>query len=160
MSFGMMATDELDQRPEFDFGRSEMEYKILIKWVTAIKSLPPCLSKKNIQKVLSLVPTKPKPEPEPILPSAQPEEFQSVSEPVDLSMLSTNVLGSSSGVKQEPDFDEHMTDREPTQGPRIPLSFSTQTFNNIISQIPDHPVLNIDCQSRDAIHDSLNLLFH
>ena len=31
MSFGMMATDESDQRPEFDFGRSEMEYRILIK---------------------------------------------------------------------------------------------------------------------------------
>ena len=73
-------------------------------------------------------------------------------------MLSTHVIGSSSGVK--PEFDEPMSEREPTQGPWIPLSFSTHTFNNIISQMPEHPVLNIDCQSRDAIHDSLNFLFH
>ena len=72
MSFGMMNTDESDQKPEFDFGRSEMEFRILKKWVTAIKSLPPCLSEKTIQKVLSLVPPEPKPEPEPILPSVQP----------------------------------------------------------------------------------------
>ena len=162
----MMATDESDQRPEFDFGRSEMEFRILTKWVTAIKSLPPCLSEKTIQKILKLVPQEPKPEPEPIISSAQAEITQPVSEFVNLSMLSTQVRGSSSGVKQEPEFDEIMTDQEPTQRqeptqhPRVPLSFSTHTFNNIISQMPEHPVINIDCQSRDAIHDSLNLLFH
>ena len=26
--------------------------------------------------------------------------------------------------------------------------------------MPEHPILNIDCPSRDAIHDYLNLLFH
>ena len=89
MSFGMMDTDESDQRPEFDFGRSEMECRILTKWVTAIKSLPPCVSEKTIQRILSLVPQEPKPEPKPIVSFAQAEIFQSVSEPVNLSMLST-----------------------------------------------------------------------
>ena len=95
-SFGMMNTEETDNRPEYDFGKSDVEYRILLKWVTAIKGLPPCLSEKTIQKILSLVP----PEPESV-PAVQPESPIAQSEPViDLSMLSTNVLGSSSGVKK------------------------------------------------------------
>ena len=95
MSFGMMTTDEIDQRPEFDFGQSEKEFRSLTRWVTAIKSLPPTISEKTIQKVLSLVPT----EPEPVPDSVQAELPPSVSESFGLSMLSTNLLGSSSGVK-------------------------------------------------------------
>ena len=34
------------------------------------------------------------------------------------------------------------------------------SVSNIISQIPEHPVLNIQCQTREEIKTAITLLFH
>ena len=49
-----------------------------------------------------------------------------------------------------PPFDTEMLDLPDTSPWSVPssLSFGINEMNNLISQIPDQPVLNIQCQSR------------
>ena len=45
-----------------------------------------------------------------------------------------------------------------------PTSFKTHfginSLNNLVSQMPDQPVLNIQCHSREDIKNAIQLLFH
>ena len=107
LSFGMMNVQ--DQRPEFDFGRSDREFRSLSKWVTAIKGLPSFFPVKTYQKIIKLYEQVTTPTPEPASGKVVPEVVEAPTS-IDLSMLSTNVLGSSSGVKDEPEFDEPMAE--------------------------------------------------
>ena len=45
-----------------------------------------------------------------------------------------------------------------SSGPKFYTNFGVTSMNNLISQMPDHPVLNIGCQSREEIKAALNLL--
>ena len=43
-------------------------------------------------------------------------------------------------------------------GPKFYTNFGVTSMNNLISQMPEHPVLNIGCQSCEEIKAALNLL--
>ena len=44
--------------------------------------------------------------------------------------------------------------------PQFNTSFGINSVSNIISQMPKHPVQNIQCQSREEIKTAITLLFH
>ena len=71
-------------------------------------------------------------------------------------MMSLQSHGEHSGVKVE--FDEVM--REASQAPKVKTSFGINSINNLISSMPEQPVLNIQCQTRSEIKDAITLLFH
>ena len=59
-------------------------------------------------------------------------------------------------IKNEaPDFPESSTinhlDNSASIAPKFPTNFGVSSISNIISQIPDHPVLNINFQNREEI---------
>ena len=56
-----------------------------------------------------------------------------------------------------PPFDTEMSDLPDTSPSSVPhsLSFRINGMNNLISQMPDQPVLNIQCQSRSHIRSAI-----
>ena len=65
---------------------------------------------------------------------------------------------SSSSHKPLPEFDTAMPTA--SQAPKFSANFGINAINNMISQMPNQPVLNIQCQSREEIGNALSLLFH
>ena len=43
--------------------------------------------------------------------------------------------------------------------PSLKMQFGINSMNHLVSQMPDHPVLNIQCQPREDIKTAIQLLF-
>ena len=80
------------------------------------------------------------------------KSFKPALESKYLNMLSTHHLAESFG------YDTPMP--QASQVPKFTSRFGINSINNIISQMPDQPVLNIQCQSQAEIKDAITLLFH
>ena len=46
------------------------------------------------------------------------------------------------------------------KSPKLSTSFGINTIHNIITSMPEQPVLNIQCQSRSQIKDAITMMFH
>ena len=77
-------------------------------------------------------------------------------EPKYLHMMSTYPLIKTEPHQPEPD----VSMASASTAPRFNTQFGVTAISNLIAQIPDHPVLNIQCQSRDEIKTALTLLFN
>ena len=74
----------------------------------------------------------------------------------DLHMMSSGALIKTEPEEQLPEMDTAMPSA--SAGPKFYTNFGVTSMNNLISQMPNHPVLNIGSQSREEIKASLNLL--
>ena len=121
-SFGMMSIQEDDQRPEFLFGQEIEELHQLRNMVSQFKQMPNAL----LDKYLSA------------LRIPKRENIRS-SNPYDQSHTNPQIIG------PPPPFDTEMSDLPDTSPSSVPrsLSFGINGMNNLISQMPDQPVLNI-----------------
>ena len=68
-------------------------------------------------------------------------------------------LGSSHLVLPSPNHKDTVMPFAST-APHFSTNIGIGSISNIISQMPEHPVINIDCQSRDEIKSSIQLLYH
>ena len=58
----------------------------------------------------------------------------------------------------QPDFDVHMPDVNPSTTPSHRFQFGINSMNNLLSQMPEQPVLNIQCQTRADIKNAIQML--
>ena len=77
-----------------------------------------------------------------------------------LNMMSAHYTAESSSIHnpppQELTFDIRMSDASKAPTPR--LQFGINSMNNLVSQMPHQPVLNIQCQPRDDIKTAIQML--
>ena len=77
-----------------------------------------------------------------------------------LNMMFAHYTAESSSIHNPPPqdntFDLWMLDASKALNPRF--QFGIKSMNNLVSQMPDQPVLNIQCQPRDDIKTSIQML--
>ena len=75
-------------------------------------------------------------------------------------MMSAHYTVESSSIQNPPPhentFDIQMPDASKAPNPRF--QFGINSMNNLVSQMPDQPVLNIQCQPRDDIKIAIQML--
>ena len=58
----------------------------------------------------------------------------------------------------QPEFDVHMPDVNPSIAPSDRFQFGINSMNNLLSQMPEQPVLNIQCQTYADIENAIQML--
>lgn len=132
-SFGMMSVQDEDERPDFKFGQDEEEFQEIQSLVCQFHRIPKALPKRYMAML----------------------KFPSHTEDTKHSSGVSHEVGSSLGPPP-PTFDLEMQDA--SSAPSHKFHFGINGMNNLMSHMPEQPVLNIQCQSRAEIKSAIQLL--